>query len=130
MCQSIGGKGLGAGGRRRRGWQRMRWLDGITDSMDMGFSRLRNGDGQRCLACCDSWGHRVGHDWVTELNWTECVKVISLNTWCILLLFSGRITICSKTSKVTQIVWLPINKPCNTSIYAIVKYFWAMNFTS
>ena len=27
------------------------------------------GDGQGGLACCNSWGHRVGHDWVTELNW-------------------------------------------------------------
>ena len=32
---------------------------------------LGAGDGQGGLECCSSWGHRVGHNWVTELNWTE-----------------------------------------------------------
>ena len=41
-------------GRRRRGWQRMRWLDGITDSMEMSFSRLR--EMVKVLVCCSSWG--------------------------------------------------------------------------
>ena len=46
----------GIGGRRRRGRQRMRWLDGINDSMDVILSELGVGDGQGGLACCDSWG--------------------------------------------------------------------------
>ena len=47
----------GIGGRRRRGRQRMIWLDGITDSMDVESERTPGvGDGQGGLACCDSWG--------------------------------------------------------------------------
>ena len=42
--------------RRRRGRQRMRWLDGITDSMDMGLGGLGFSDGQGGLACCGPWG--------------------------------------------------------------------------
>ena len=52
-------------GGLRREQQRMRWLDGITE-WTPGV-----GDGQGGLVCCSPWGHRVGHDWVTELNWTE-----------------------------------------------------------
>ena len=43
-------------GRRRRGQQRMRWLDGITDLMDMNLSTVSVGDGQGRLACCNPWG--------------------------------------------------------------------------
>ena len=57
-------------GRRRRGWQRMRWLDGITYSMVVSLSGLRVGDGQEGLACCDSWGHKES-DRTEQLNWTE-----------------------------------------------------------
>ena len=57
----------GIGGRRKRGRQRMRWLDGITDSMDMSLSELRVGDGQGGLACCDSWGRKES-DTTERLN--------------------------------------------------------------
>ena len=49
-------------GGRRRGGQRMRWLDGITDSMDMSFSELSQEAG---LACCSPWG-------CSKLDATEC----------------------------------------------------------
>ena len=49
---------------RRRGWQRMRWLDDVTNAMNLSLSKVQEMMKYTgSLSCCSPWGHRFWHDW-------------------------------------------------------------------
>ena len=78
-------------GGRRRGWQRMRWLDGITDSMDMSLSKLQElvmDTGG--LVCCSPWGHKESIT-TKQLKWTELNLYYIVNSTCIFAIMLSQV---------------------------------------
>ena len=70
-------------GRRRIGQQRMRWLDSITDLMDMSWENSRRWWRQGRLACCSPWSYKKSYilrDWPTTNN--SFINVVNYIGWC------------------------------------------------
>ena len=85
-----GQEGKGTTEDEMAGWHH--WLDGHESQWTLGV-----GDRQGGLACCDSWGCRVGHDWATELNWSKntLIKYLANSSYSIdmnRLLVTGYLT--------------------------------------
>ena len=84
-------------GGRRRGWQRMGWLDGLTDSPNISLNKL-----QETVKDREAWHavvhgvQRVGHDWATEL--TDCLRTQRSHSW-------GQVSISGWGTKIPQTAW-------------------------
>ena len=109
-------------GKKRRGWQRMRWLDRITDAMHVSLSKLRSWRWAGKPGMLQSMGsQRVGYNWATELNWLN--------------VFHQKIS----DSKTLEEVWLKaglwsnivqgsLSSPAKTYDSTYISYLWRMAF--
>ena len=106
-------------GRRRRGWQRMRWLDGITDSMDMTLGKLRE-----LVTYREAWrgvwfmGSQKP-DRTEWLNWTEVKKALSFSfkvTMFLHYLWVGPL----QAIAVTALLWMEIGISCLAGIAVLI----------
>ena len=108
-------------GMRRWGQQRMRWLDGITVSMDMSLGNSRSWWWTGRPGVLQSMGsQRVGHDWATELNWTELKQEILL--WTEFLFLLPKLFICIWLSNFKHLLFAHSSKSLASLIYQVIDF--------
>ena len=108
----------GIGGRRRRGWQRMRWLMASPTRWTWVWVNSRSWWWTGKPGVLWFMGsQRVRHDWVTELNWTECIMMLNIFS-CTVYIFFGDVAI-----KIVPIFYLSCSFQLKYNWFTVLCYF-------